>query len=302
VEFESNTPEIPRIADANWGHWQHRFNTPPISIRCIVAEGASQAAPPTPTLRVQRHLLTITADNENFGVCDLESGFAFAWITPAVLADEDYFRQLFLECMVYCILENLHLFSIHAACVTRNGRGVLLAGESGAGKSSLAYACARRGWTYVSDDRSALIRCLNERTVLGDPRHFRFRESAGDLFPEFRGIAASSRRPGNGKPTVEIRTEMLPGIQTASESPVDHIVFLDRSSDPRVKGGLRHFNDHREAQRRLHHDIWPRELDSQDSKLAALRRLLGLPMFDLSYCRVDDAVDALDHLVDKDPR
>jgi hypothetical protein len=253
-------------------------------------------------MRVQRHLLTITADNENFGVCDLESGFAFAWITPAVLADENYFRFTFLECMVYCILENLHVLSVHAACVARDGRGVLLAGTSGAGKSSLAYACARRGWTYVSDDRCALIRCLHERTVLGDPRHFRFRDSAGDLFPEFRGMSPSSQRPGAGKPTVEIQTELLPAIRTASESPVDFVVYLDRTEDALARCGFRVLHDEQEARRRLFHDIWPRELASRGSRLDALGRLLDVPMFEFQYSNLDAAVSALEELVDRYPR
>ena len=35
---------------------------------------------------------------------------------------------------------------------------MLLCGESGAGKTSLAYACAKRDWCYVSDNESWLLR------------------------------------------------------------------------------------------------------------------------------------------------
>jgi HPr kinase/phosphorylase len=41
---------------------------------------------------------------------------------------------------------------IHANCVVRFGRGVLIRGASGSGKSSLALALIRDGWMLVADD------------------------------------------------------------------------------------------------------------------------------------------------------
>jgi serine kinase of HPr protein (carbohydrate metabolism regulator) len=45
---------------------------------------------------------------------------------------------------------------IHATCVAIGGRGVLLAGRSGAGKSDLALRLIDRGAALVSDDYSEL--------------------------------------------------------------------------------------------------------------------------------------------------
>jgi hypothetical protein len=42
--------------------------------------------------------------------------------------------------------------TLHAAAVARDGRLLLLAGESGAGKTTLTLALLRDGWTYLSDD------------------------------------------------------------------------------------------------------------------------------------------------------
>jgi hypothetical protein len=41
---------------------------------------------------------------------------------------------------------------LHAAALGRRGRGVLLAGPSGAGKTTLAVALAEAGWALASDD------------------------------------------------------------------------------------------------------------------------------------------------------
>lgn len=46
--------------------------------------------------------------------------------------------------------------TVHASCVAIGGRGVLLRGRSGAGKSDLALRLIDRGAALVSDDYSAL--------------------------------------------------------------------------------------------------------------------------------------------------
>lgn len=46
--------------------------------------------------------------------------------------------------------------TLHAAAVARDRRLVLLAGESGAGKTTLTLALLEEGWTYLSDDVSPI--------------------------------------------------------------------------------------------------------------------------------------------------
>jgi HPr kinase/phosphorylase len=45
---------------------------------------------------------------------------------------------------------------VHATCVSRFGRGVLLRGPSGSGKSTLALQLIHRGWMLVADDQVEL--------------------------------------------------------------------------------------------------------------------------------------------------
>lgn len=55
-------------------------------------------------------------------------------------------------------LRKAGLFDLHAACVVepRSGAGLLVAGTSGSGKSSLTIRLAAAGWGYLSDDMVAL--------------------------------------------------------------------------------------------------------------------------------------------------
>jgi len=242
----------------------------------------------------------MVADAHNYACCNLTGGFGIAWLTKATVSDEDYFRYSFLENMALVLLEHLYLVALHAACVVREGRGVLLVADSGIGKSSLAYACARRGWTYVSDDASSLLLHGTGRTIVGNPQLFRFRPAALDLFPELRQdgilglrIKAKLRK---GKPTLEIWTESLPGIQLAQQATVDHIVFLRR--DGQSNGPARLIPASREeALHRLLPDVWPAELAFHEHRRAAVEQLLEAQVCELHYCDLNAAVDLLENVV-----
>lgn len=45
---------------------------------------------------------------------------------------------------------------LHASCCARNGRGLLITGPSGSGKSSLVLRLLQRGFALVADDRVVL--------------------------------------------------------------------------------------------------------------------------------------------------
>lgn len=62
---------------------------------------------------------------------------AFRSLAPFVLAD---------------LLANRGRFLLHAGAVEREGRGVLVLGDSGAGKSSFVFAAQQAGWSVLSDD------------------------------------------------------------------------------------------------------------------------------------------------------
>jgi hypothetical protein len=244
-----------------------------------------------PVLRAQGHLLTIAGSAGNFACCDLSKAFAFSWITQAVAADSDYLRFYFLEAMVYSILCTRDMVFIHAACIASRGEALLLAGDSGAGKTSLAYACAVKGWTFISDDASVLWGGESQQVVLGDSRRFRFRDSAAYLFPELSG-RPESRQPWRGKPTLEVLSDSMP-IRTAREARPRHVVFLRRHADPGRTARLIELRDTTEAAVRLNSNVWPEELGTFERNRLVIERLLTAPAYELHYCRIEDAVELL---------
>ncbi|MBV8552224.1 MAG: aldolase [Acidobacteriaceae bacterium] len=295
VQIKSNDPSVIRAAELSWGASRQRFRERPIEMRFVVSDSPTRRKPRFPIFRAQANLLTVVADRQNFACCDLSAGFGFACLTKAAVVHMDYLRYHFLEAMAYTLLDTQHVVAIHAACAQFAGHGVLLVGESGAGKSSFAYACAKRGWTYISDDASSLVRRKEGRTVLGNPFVFRFRPTISSLFPELNGHI----KLRNGKPTLEIRTEVLRHIKLAEECAVDYIVFLDRlSSAPepvRLSPVLR-----QDAFRRLVKNHFPTELAIQEERVAAIERLSDAHAYELTYREFEPAIDLLESVIHGD--
>jgi hypothetical protein len=295
VRIRSNSWTTIEAAGRSWSTYRKHYDYQELDIRLLLSESASPACTAEPTFRSQGHLLSIVVDRENFACLDLEAGFAFGWATEATARSQEYFRQCLLDVMIYPLLEIRHLITLHAACVQYHGKGILLAGNSGAGKSSLSYACARRGWTFVSDDASAFLRDSPYPMIIGHPQKFRFREPVGKLFPEFLGLKSTLR--AYGKPTIEVRTDSIENIQRADESAIAAIVFLNRSAYDGNAPALIPLSLE-DAWKRLSYSVWAVQLAAFEQRLTALQRLLDLPIYELRYSEVDPAIDILQQFVD----
>ncbi len=293
AQIKSNDATVIRAAEQSWATFRHRFRETPIEIRFLVSDFISRRVPCCPVFRAQANLLMLVADAHNFACCDLASGFGFACLTKTAVLNKDYVRYHFLEAMAYTLLDAKHLVAVHAACLIRSGHGVLFVGDSGAGKSSIAYGCARRGWTYVSDDASSLLRRRTGRVVVGNPQTFRFRPSAPVLFPELRGRI----KLRNGKPTIEIRTESLPHIKTADECTVDYVVFLNREQQHGGAARLDRLPREESLRRLFQQNVWPAELSIYEERLETIERLLGAELLELTYTELDPAIDLLEGIL-----
>ena len=292
LEIATNSSEVLAAAEESWGGFHQKFSELPLRLEIGVMADGSRDCPPPPGCRSRGNLLTIVADAGNFCVCDLSRGFAFAWLTQSGAADRAYLRYYFLEAAVSTLLEALYLTPLHAACVQNGGRGVLLCGESGAGKSSLAFACARNGWTFLSDDSSAIVRKRRGRVVVGNPCQMRFRESAVELFPELKKQRVTPR--ATGKMAIELATAILPEIATQAECQVDYIVFLNRR-EPAPPSFLSVPKEI--AWQYFQQYMCFGEDEVHQAQTASIHDLLTAKVFEMRYQDLDWAVERLGMLV-----
>jgi hypothetical protein len=287
VDLETNSMDVLSAAADLWSSFPQLAETPTVTFRVAVG-GPSTIQLRASLPRGQEHLISIVHSPENFAIADLAGGFGFAWLTQDVAADSAYCRYYFLEPLVYIMLSSLYVTPLHASCIALNDRAVVLCGDSGAGKTSLAYTCARRGWQYLADDAAHIVRSSYDHSVVGRPYTIRFRESARWLFPELNRFT-SSRRP-SGKIDFEIETHEL-GLSTALKHPASHIVFLRREHSC-SSAHLRPF-PREEAERRLGQVICFGNQRIRSEQRESIRRFVTLPISELIYSDLESAELAL---------
>jgi hypothetical protein len=237
--------------------------------------------------------LIIQADAANYIVSDLDKGQAWGEVSAASLDSLEHLRYYFLEAAALSMISALRAVAIHAACVTWRGCGILLCGESGAGKSSLAYACARLGWGYVSDDASYLMLEGYNRRAIGNSNQIRFRDSAPKLFPELVGRPITYRVAG--KPSIEVPTSELSHVARNDSAEIAYIVFLNR--DGQTHPGLRPLSA--ETARNYFYRFLLLPPDKSPAVVGALERLLQAERFELSYTDVDQGVELMRRLIEE---
>jgi hypothetical protein len=97
---------------------------------------------------------------KGIAVADWAAQRAFVWL-PSHTALPWWERAAPLRWLFDGLAQRLDMVTVHAAAVGIDGRGVIIGGPGGAGKSTLALACVARGMDFVSDDY-CLLRVSNK--------------------------------------------------------------------------------------------------------------------------------------------
>jgi hypothetical protein len=127
------------------------------------------------------------------------------------------------------MLSSRQFYSIHASCAQVNGRGVIITGPGGRGKSTSGYALARQGHPFLNDERVLLKRRENYRACsISDL--FKLRPEAVDrFFPELASI-----EPFYLPNPDEFcyKTGIMPGMERATECDADILLILKQVDQP----------------------------------------------------------------------
>ena len=296
VRVLSDSRAVLDAAYQSWHPFKAVFHRRPLEISVTVKADSARTGmlPPAPGCTRSGSLLVQAADADNFFITDLKYGRAIGKITEATLRYQSYFRYHMLEGAALSMLSALRAVPIHGACVRVGGKGVLLCGDSGDGKSTLAFAGARSGWTYISDDATYAPLDRNDRLVLGNCYRLRFRPSGAQLFPELAGRPITPR--ASGKPSIEVCTSEWPNIAIANAAYIDHIVFLNRKCV-----------EERELIPVRAATVWPwfrlhfaSSSESAPAQEEAIARLLTANIYELRYRDLDWAIERIEQLAMKE--
>jgi hypothetical protein len=168
------------------------------------------------------------------------------------------------------------LYFLHAAALERDGRAVLLVAESGAGKSTTAWALLHHGFRYASDELAPVE--LATGRVHGFPHALCLKS---DPPPPYRlpgGVLRTSRAR-------HVPVELLPCGLAPCPLPLDAIVFLRYRPD-RGHPAIRQVGA-AEATARLYVQALNPLAHPADGLDAALEVVRGVRCFDLDAAGLD---------------
>ncbi len=139
-----------------------------LSITCWSSDvtGCPLPPPPMPDVEValRGELPVVDGGRFRFGfhsysrtlmAADVQSGNAFV-ITESGMGQRGFERASPLRGPLSWLFAARGRLIVHAAAIASEGRGVLLIGPGGAGKSTLASAALQTGWAFLGDDLVAI--------------------------------------------------------------------------------------------------------------------------------------------------
>lgn len=160
-QFESNSRQLLHLVESAYaGLPRHRLSdvVPRLRVRLqLMSDGPRRSSrrvePPPVAMTSAAGFLGGATQGSNFVVMSPQERSALVGISPQMLRFPYHTRYELIEFAVFTLAQRVQrLASLHAACVGRGGRGILMMGRSGAGKSTVALQCLLQGLDFLSED------------------------------------------------------------------------------------------------------------------------------------------------------
>lgn len=165
-------------------------------------------------------------DKMSFNLLDREVVGVFSSRTAA---DEEFWKRTILPVLVGTMSSALGIVAVHSACLLYKGRGVLLSGYSGVGKSTLTMTLARRGLSLLSDEWTYISpRGEQGLDAWGLSLPVKLLPDAVTFFPELEPHEPAVSL--NGEVAYEVDPEPVFGCKRSSHCLPEIFVLLERSS------------------------------------------------------------------------
>jgi hypothetical protein len=236
--FESNSARLLQLVDQAFaGLPRHRLGgrSPRLLVRLQLTTrqqraAAAAAAPPPLNTYAGPGFLCGAIDQSNLAVISPAGRSALVVVSRDMLRHAYHLRYELIEFAVYVLAARaLQLVPLHAAAVGRQGRGLLLMGDSGAGKSTIALHCLMQGLEILSED-AVFVAPAGAATGIANFFHLQrrglrfLRDHAGAR--RIRSSPIIRRRSGVEKYEVDLRRS---GYRLASAPlSIQALVFLSK--------------------------------------------------------------------------
>jgi len=186
IRVETNSRPVMKQVE----HLMNRFASP-VSLDSqflwkIVAEPGEEVAVSWPAMTAfsDNDVRYINLGQRSFIAVDLRARQAVGVLPEHFASDEPGFSSVFLASMFYLTAPALGLVAVSAACVAVEGRGLLLFGTPGSGKTTASYRSTRLGLDFHADQAVFLEVKTGKLCAWGDFWPAAFRPDTAEIFPE----------------------------------------------------------------------------------------------------------------------
>jgi len=141
---------------------------------------------PKPYVRGLDHLVYAGFDENSSVLADLSTRRLIGRFSPELAADSGYWRTIIFPMLLSVLAGSVGIVELHGACLARAQKGLILAGSSRSGKSTLALALTAASFCFLSDDRTFCSMAQGKLMAWGLPRPLKLRREAASWFDDLR--------------------------------------------------------------------------------------------------------------------
>jgi hypothetical protein len=189
IRVETDNPTILKNAERFLNRIEGTNNAAAQFLWKIVAEPGGEAVATWPPMTAfsDNSIRYINIGQRCFVAVDHGARQAVGVIPEHFANDETGFSSVYLASMFYLTAPALGLVAVSAACVAMEGRGLLLFGVPGSGKTTASYLSTRFGLEFHADQAVFLDKKACTLRAWGEFWPAAFREDATKFLPELAG-------------------------------------------------------------------------------------------------------------------
>ena len=249
------------------------------SMRFWVDDAGQKQAPwPAPYVRGLDYLVFAGFDERSSILVDLRSRRVIGRFSAAMAGDGGHWRSVIFPILLSILAGSIGIVELHASCIARDQRGLLLMGPACSGKSTLALASTEAGFRLLSDDRIFCSLKQGKLLAYGLPRPLKLRREAACWFEHLRDQEPMDLQ--GGERVFYCEPDQHLGQPPSRTCEPQALVVLDRKPKPSFRMTRMRRSDVRS---RIEADLLAEAPEDVEKQAHIINSLLGLPCWHLEY-------------------
>jgi hypothetical protein len=140
-------------------------------------------------------ILTVDLHRNGMLIIDYGQGIGRGYLVNPETVHPDI-RVSYFHFVLTELLKRQGLYTLHATAMEKGGRGVLIPGYSGRGKTTACISLLRSSYRCLSDDHPLMKFESGKIRVLGFPEKVDVTDQSRDFFPELSGLSRGKLHQG----------------------------------------------------------------------------------------------------------